>query len=103
MIDGKHRVGFAAAERSLQLNDRIASAPGQAFDYGIEQQTHSFGDKCSLEKERRVLIFGCRRTVVNAGQVGGELGLLKSALKNIFVRNGDFAPRLERHIYTFIY
>ena len=95
VVDRQHGVRLAAAERRLQLDDRVATFARQTLHHGIEQQTHALGDEGALEKQRRILVLRRRRAIVDTRQICGELGLLESALQHIFMRNGDFAPGFE--------
>ena len=55
---------------------------------------------CSValaKAERRVMVIRRRCAVVHAGQVCSKFGLLKRTLANIFMGNGDFAPRCKGH------
>lgn len=97
VIHSQHRVRLAATEGGLQLDHRIATAPGQAMHHRIQQQAHAFGDEGALEEQRRVLVLGGRRAQMHTRQVGRELGLLEGALEHVLVWNGDFAPRLQTH------
>ena len=50
VIECQHRVGLAAAEVGLQLDDRIASLAGQPR-YGLRQQpAQAFGEKRAAEE-----------------------------------------------------
>ncbi|MDD5034620.1 MAG: hypothetical protein PHE55_07650 [Methylococcaceae bacterium] len=90
-------MGLAAAERRLQLNDRIATFARQALDHRVEQQTHALGDERTLEEQGRILVFARGRARMDARQIRRELGLLERTLEHVFVGNGDFTPRLECH------
>ncbi|GJH23037.1 hypothetical protein CBA19CS42_00995 [Caballeronia novacaledonica] len=90
---------LAAAERGLQLDDRIAAFAAQPLDDGFEQEAHAFGDEGALEEERGALIFGRGCAVVNTRQVRREFGLLEHVLPNVLVRNGDFTPGFQVHFY----
>src|SRR5450759_5351713 len=50
MIDGEHGVGFAAAKRSLELNDRVATVSGQPLRNLCQQQPHPFRDDRTLKE-----------------------------------------------------
>jgi hypothetical protein len=63
----------------------------------VLQQPHPFGDEGPGEELSRVLVFRRRRAAGNLGDVGGEFGLLESALEDVFVGAGDFAPGFEGH------
>ena len=93
MVDSQKRVGLAATKSSLQLNNRVAPLARQPLDDGVEQEAHAFGNECPLEEEGCVLIFRRRYALMHLRNVGCEFGLLEGALQDIFVRDGDFAPR----------
>jgi hypothetical protein len=59
---------------------------------------HAFGDEGALKEQRRILVFRCRRAIMNARKVGGELGLLERAFEHVFVGDGDFTPWFETHV-----
>ena len=92
MIDGEH-----AAERGLELDDRVAAQAIKATGNGGEEQAHAFSNECSVEKRCRVLVFPCGFPSVNRRDVGGELGLLERPFQHVGVRNCDFSPRFEAH------
>ena len=97
MIDGKHGVRLAAAERGLKLDNRVAALAVEATGNGCEQQAHSLGDEGALEECRRVLILPRGLAGVNRRDVGGELGLLERTFEHVRVRDGDFSPRFQAH------
>lgn len=83
--------------RGGQLNDRIAAPPMESPGDGGQQQAHLFGNEGALEKGAGVLIFAGGLTGVNGGQVGGELGLLKSVFEYVGMGNHNFTPGFEDH------
>ena len=81
VIDGQHGVRLAAAERGLQLDDRLAALAAQPLGDLREQQPHAFGDEGPLEERGRVLVLGSRLAGADGGDVGRELRLLECALQ----------------------
>ena len=91
---------LTATESGLQLDDWIAALAGKTLDHRVQQQLHAFGDKGALEEQRWVLVFGCRRAGMHAGDVGCKLSLNKGAATHVFMGFGDHAPRFEAHTWS---
>ena len=95
VVERDQRVGLAAAEVRLHLDDRIAAFAAQAAD-GIQQQVpHAFGDERSAEELGRVVVLGHRFVAPDLMEVGGELRLLVAAGGDVRVRSYDVPPRLQ--------
>ena len=95
MIERQHRVGLAAAEIGLQLDDRVASLAGQS-QHGLRQQpAQALGQEGPAEELGRVLVLVRSLSLINLPEVGGELGLLVAAGGHVRVRGDDFPPRLQ--------
>lgn len=97
VIDRQHGVGLAAAERRLQLDNRIPALAGQPLDHRIQQQAHALSDKSALEEQLRILILRCRRTGVYARDIRSELSLNKGAAAHVFMGFGDQTPGFQSH------
>jgi hypothetical protein len=90
-------VCLAAAERGLELDNRLASLAVKPLRHLYEQEPHALGDKGPLEKRGGVLVFmGCLARS-DSRDVSRKLGLLERAFEHVGMRDGDFAPRFQVH------
>ena len=95
VIERQHRVGLAAAEVGLQLDDRIAARARQPLGGADQQVAQAVGQIGAAEEFARIAVLGRRAAVVHLGEIGRELGLLEFAGRNVLVRLDHFAPRQQ--------
>ena len=96
VVQGQHRVGFAAAEVGLKLHHRIAALVAEAAGRPDQQPLQTFGEVGAPEKLHRVAVLVRALAEVNLPQIGGELGLLVAAAGHIPMRRDDLPPRFQR-------
>ena len=73
---GKHRVGLAATEVGLKLDNRVAVIVGQAL-YAVDQELpQAVGQKGATEELGGILVFGDPAAQVDLPEVSCELSLL---------------------------
>ena len=93
----QHRVGLAATEVGLEVDDRRGVVvAGEAAHRPADQVAETFGEVGALEELDRVGVVGvdlaARGDLV---EVGGELGGVEVAGGDVVVRLEHLAPRLE--------
>src|SRR5690606_4831920 len=88
---------LAAAERSLELYDRVAALTRQPLDACDKQRQQALGQVRAAEELNRVLILGGGCARHDLRQVGGELRLNVVPAGNVRMRGDDIPPGLEAH------
>ena len=95
VIDGKHRMRLAAAERCLQTDDRITALAREALQTARQHAPQPFGQERDAEEIlRRAIILG-RVACIDREEVGGELGLLEAIGQDVGVRQDCVDPGFQ--------
>ncbi len=97
MVHRQHAVRLAAAERSLELYDRVAALTRQPLDACDKQRQQALGQVRAAEELNRVLILGGGCARHDLRQVSGELRLNVVPAGNVRMRGDDIPPGLEAH------
>ena len=95
VVERQHRVRLAAAEVGLQLNDRIAGLARQPLRRALQQPAQAVRQIGPAEELPRIAVLVGRAAVVHLGEVGGELGLLELAGRDVLVRFHHVPPRQQ--------
>ncbi len=93
VVHGDERVGLAATEGGLHLDDRIATLSVQALFHHGQQVRQALGGIRLLEEALGVLIFVRRATLEHFPQVRGEHIHGQTAFQDVIVRNGYHVER----------
>ena len=75
VIERQHGVGFAAAEIGLKADHRLAAAPAQTLDHGLQHLPQPFGGVGDAEERRRIAVFLAALVAIDLRQIGGEFGI----------------------------
>src|SRR5690606_4190829 len=95
MVEGEHRVCFAATKVGLQFDNGIAPLAGNA-KHGLREQTaEPFGDECATKEFGGVLVFVRTYPLIDLPKICCEFGLLITAGGNVWMWRDDLAPRLQ--------
>ena len=95
VIDGKHRVRLAAAERRLKADDRIAALARKPLQTACQDAPQPFSQERDAEEIlRRAVILG-RVACIDREEVGSEFGLLEAIGQDVGMRQGDVDPRFQ--------
>ena len=95
MIQGQHRVGFAATEIGLKLDNRVAVIVGEA-PYAVDQEPpQAAGQKGATENSVGILVFGDPAPQVDLPEVSCELSLLILAAGHVLMRTYHLPPRWQ--------
>ena len=92
MIEGQHRVGFAATEVGLQLDHRFAALAVEPFEGDAQQGSHAGGDEGAAVELAGIGVLLAADATAHLVEVGGELGLLILAGGYIGVGRDHLAP-----------
>ena len=95
VVQRQHRVGLAAAEVGLELDDRIAAAAGQPPDRARQELLEALRQVRAAEELDGIAVFVGALADVDLPQIGRELGLLVLAAGDVAVRADDLAPRRQ--------
>ena len=86
-------MGLAAAERGLELDDRLASPAGDPPQGLDHQPAHPLGEVGAGEELDRVLVLGLRPAARHLREVRRELGLPVAAGGDVGMRPRHLPPR----------
>src|SRR5690606_8513340 len=92
VIEGDEAVGLATTEARLQLNDGISLGAREPVGGNPDQIPEAISDVGPSEEGLWVLIFIVRFSMKHLIEVGGELSLLKAALRHIRMGRDDLPP-----------
>ena len=95
MIQCQHTMGFTAAKRRFQLNDRLAILAADAAQRLNQQSLHAFGDIGAAEKFDGVAIFVCALAAGYLSKVCGEFCIFVASLRHVGMRLNDVPPAGE--------
>ena len=98
VVERQHRVGLAAAEVGLQLDDRIAAGAREPLHGADQQARQPGGEKGAAEEFGRVAVFRSGPAATHLRQIGSELGDRITACGHVRVRRDDLAPRLQSRL-----
>ena len=91
----EHRVRLAAAERRLEVDDRLATGPGQPPERAGQEEPETLGEVRPGEELARVDVLLGALATGDLGEVGGELRLAVAAGGDVGVRGGEAPPGRE--------
>ena len=93
MVDAEHRVGLAATEVGLQLDHRLTTETVEALQGDAQQVFEALSDEGAPEELDRVGVFGAADAAMHQIEIGGELGLLVTAVDHVRVGSDHIPPR----------
>ena len=92
MIEGKHRVGFAAAEIGLELHHRVPCLSGETVHRTDQHSLEALGQIGTPEELHGIPVFVASLTHVYLPEIGCKLRLLIEAAGHVPVRGNDLPP-----------
>src|SRR5262245_38629443 len=95
MVERDEGMRLAAAKVRLQLDDRIATFAAQPARRVHQQVPKALGEERPAEELLRLAVLVLRLVTPHLMQVGGELGLLILARRDVPMRRDDLPPRLQ--------
>src|SRR5581483_6722983 len=94
VIKGKHRVGLAATEVGLELDDGITLLARETLDGADEQLLQTVRQVSATEELGRLPVFVTAFTDMDLPQISREFCLLIPAARNVLMRRDDLPPWL---------